>query len=187
MGFVAELWMPILLSAVFAFVVSSLIHMVLTYHKSDMKKLPNEDAVMDALRPFNIPPGDYSMPMCDGPKDMKAPEYLEKMKKGPVALMTVIAPGPINMGKYLLQWFIFMVVVNIFVAYIASHTIATGADYLAVFRVVGTAAFMGYAMAQIPNSIWFMRNWCSTLKMMFDGLLYALVSAGTFGWLWPRG
>ena len=186
MGFVSALWVPILLSAVIAFVVSSLIHMVFTYHKNDMKKLPNEDAVMGALRKFDIPPGDYSMPMCAGPKDMKSPEYAEKLKKGPVALITVMAPGSINMGKCLLQWFLFILVVNFFAAYVGSHTLNPGADYLAVFRVVGCVAFMGYAMAYIPNSIWYMRNWGATVRMMFDGLLYALVTAGTFGWLWPQ-
>ena len=187
MGFVSALWIPILLSAVIAFVVSSLIHMVFTYHKADFKKMPNEDAVMDALRKLGIPPGDYSMPLCESPKDMKSPEYVEKMKKGPMALITIIRPGSINMGKCLLQWFVYIVVVNFFAAYIGSHTVNPGADYLAVFRVVGCTAFMGYALAQIPNSIWYMRNWGTTMRMMFDGLLYALVPAGTFGWLWPRG
>lgn len=46
---VAALWMPILLSAVFVFVASSILHMVLPYHRSAFGKLPAEDEVRDAL------------------------------------------------------------------------------------------------------------------------------------------
>ena len=53
-----SLWLPILLSSVIVFVVSSIIHMALPWHNSDYPKVPNEDKVMDALRPFAIPPGD---------------------------------------------------------------------------------------------------------------------------------
>ena len=56
------LWLPILLSSVIVFVVSSVIHMALPWHKSDYPPIPNEDKVMDALRPFAIPPGDYMVP-----------------------------------------------------------------------------------------------------------------------------
>jgi hypothetical protein len=31
-----------------------------------------------------------------------------------------------------------------------------------------------------------MRSWIRTLKSMFDGLIYALLTASVFGWLWPR-
>lgn len=41
------------------------------------------------------------------------------------------------------------------------------------------------ALALLQNSIWYKRKWSSTLKSMADGLVYALVTAGTFGWLWP--
>jgi len=54
-----SLWLPILLSAVTVFLASSVIHMVLTYHRSDFKGLPSKDQVMDALRAFNIPPGEF--------------------------------------------------------------------------------------------------------------------------------
>ena len=47
-------------------------------------------------------------------------------------------------------------------------------------------AFACYAIAGWQDSIWFKRSWSTTLKNTFDGLIYALVTAGTFGWLWPR-
>ncbi len=188
MDFLGTLWMPILLSAVLVFVVSSLIHMLLTYHKGDFKKLPNEGAVMDALRKFNIPAGDYHVPHCESAKAMKSPEFLEKMEKGPVFLMTILPSGKINMGKSLLLWFLYSVIVSVFAAYICDRAMAEGpgAHYLKVFRFVGCTAFMGYALALLQNSIWFGRNWCATMRSMFDGLIYALVTAGTFGWLWPK-
>ena len=72
-----SLWLPILLSAVAVFVASSLIHMVLRYHSRDYKRLPSEDDVMDALRPFDLPPGDYMVP-CRNARRMKDPAFLEK-------------------------------------------------------------------------------------------------------------
>lgn len=185
MAFLIELWIPILLSAVLVFVVSFIIHMFLGYHKNDFKKLPDEEAVMDAMRGFNTPPGDYVVPFAGSPKDAGTPEFIEKTKKGPVALMTVMANEPFKMGDSLVMWFIYSVVVGICSAYIADRALGAGAHYLEVFRFVGAAAFLGYSLALLQNSIWYKRNWCATLKSVFDGFIYALVTAGAFGWLWP--
>jgi hypothetical protein len=182
---IMSLWLPILLSAVIVFVVSSIIHMVLPYHRSDFGKVPAEDDVMDALRKFNIPPGEYVIPCAGSPKEMGTPEFIEKSKKGPVALMTVMASGPPSMGMSLVLWFIYSIVVGIFAAYIASRALEPGAHYLGVFRFAGAAAFAGYALALWQNSIWYKRAWSTTIKSTFDGLIYALLTAGTFGWLWP--
>lgn len=181
-----SLWLPILLSAVFVFVVSSIIHMVLGYHRSDFRKLPDEDGMMEAVRKFNIPPGEYQMPCGGGPEAMKNPEFIEKMKKGPVALLNVLPSGGPSMGKSLIMWFLYCVVVSIFAAYIASRTLRAGSNYLDVFRYAGTMAFGCYAVGLLQNSIWLGRAWSTTIKSGFDGLVYALVTAGTFGWLWPK-
>jgi hypothetical protein len=180
------LWVPILLAAVIVFVASSIIHMVLPYHRSDYGKVPSEDQVMEALRRFNIPPGDYMMPRASSSKEMSDPGFLDKMKKGPVAVMTVMPSGPPWLGRSLAQWFVYCIVVSIFAAYIASRALAPGATYLDVFRFAGTTAFTGYALAQWQNSIWYRRKWSTTIKVSFDGLVYGLLTAGTFGWLWPR-
>ena len=111
---VMSLWLPILLSAVIVFVASSVIHMALGYHRGDYKKLPDEDGVTDALRKFAIPPGDYLFPYGGSPKAMKEPAFREKWNKGPVGLMTVIPSRPPTMGKSLVSWFIYCVVVGIF-------------------------------------------------------------------------
>lgn len=179
------LWLPILLSAVFVFLVSSVIHMALPWHKGDYSKVPNEDKVMDALRPFAIPPGDYMMPRASSMKDMGSPEFTEKMKKGPVMIFTVVPNGPATMGKSLTLWFLYSVLVGFFAAYLTGRTLAAGADYLEVFRYIGTTAFLGYSLALLQTSIWYRRAWSTTIKSMIDGLIYALVTAGVFGWLWP--
>jgi len=109
---IPSLWLPILLSAVAVFVASSLIHMVLPYHKSDYKRLPSEDGVMGALRSFDLPPGDYMFPMANA-GDMKNPAFVEKWSKGPAGSMTVLPKGPWSMGRNLSLWFLYSVVVGI--------------------------------------------------------------------------
>ena len=182
---ILSLWIPILLSAVIVFVVSSLIHMLLPYHRKDFGKVPSEDQVMDALRPFNIPPGEYVIPCPDSPEARKSPEFLDKVNKGPVAFATFMPPGMPGMGASLVQWFVYCAVVSMFAAYIAGRALDPGVDYLQVFRFVGATAFIGYSVALWQNSIWYKRAWSTTLKSTFDGLVYAVFTAGTFGWLWP--
>lgn len=184
MGFIADLWLPILLSAVGVFITSSIIHMLLPYHRKDFKQVPSEDEVQNALRPFNIPPGDYFLPNSCESGGMNTPEFKEKMNKGPVAIMTVFPNGPMNMGKSLALWFIYSIIVSFMAAYVSSNGLAPTAHYLDVFRISGCTAFIGYSVALLQNSIWYNRNWFSTFKSMFDGLLYSLVTGGVFGWLW---
>lgn len=180
------LWLPILLSAVIVFLASSLIHMALPWHKSDYPRVPNEDRVMEALRPFAIPPGDYMIPRPSSREAMRSPEFAEKMKKGPVMVLTVMPNGPMSMGKSLGMWFLYLVAVSLFAAYVAGRALPAGAQYLRVFRFAGTAAFLGYAVALWQMSIWYRRAWSTTIKTTVDGLVYALLTAGMFGWLWPR-
>lgn len=45
---------------------------------------------------------------------------------------------------------------------------------------------MGYAAGNIPNAIWRGTSWGTALKFVFDGVVYGLVTAGTFAWLWPE-
>ena len=178
------LWLPILVSAILVFLASSLVHMVLPFHRSDYGKVPSEDAVMDALRPFNIVPGDYLVP-CPGSPAARTPEYVAKMKKGPVILMTVMQAGEMRMGGRLAAWFVFCIIVGIFSAYLTSRALPAGAPYMEVFRFAGTVAFVGYAVALWENTIWYSRAWTTTLKSTVDGLVYALLTGGAFGWLWP--
>lgn len=177
---------PIVLSAVIVFVVSALIHMMTPWHKSDFPKLANEDKVMDALRALNIPAGDYMVPTPASREEMQSPAFKEKLNKGPRAVFTVLPGGPVSMGKPLILWFVYSLVISVFAAYVSGRAVGAGEDYLHVFRFAGVAAFLGYSGALWQSSIWYSRSWTTTIKSTIDGLLYALLTAGTFGWLWPR-
>ena len=185
MSFLAHLWLPILLSAVIVFIASSIIHMVLPYHRSDYKKVPDEEKVMASLRAAGLTRGLYVFPHCT-PKEMKSPENVAKYNQGPVGMMTIYPLGPPVMPKFLGQWFGYCLIISFFVAYLAAHTIPPGLRYLAVFRVVGTAAFLAYGLANLVNGIWRGQPWGVVIKEVIDGLIYSLLTAGTFGWLWPR-
>jgi hypothetical protein len=180
------LWLPILLSAVIVFVASSILHMLLPIHKSDFRKLPDEDKVLDTLRAVGVTPGrEYRFPFCSM-KDLKEPAIQEKFKRGPVGMLTITPGGPPAMGKHLAQWFLYSLVVSIFAAYLTGRTRMPGTEYLEVFRVAGCTAFLGYSVALVQNAIWKGETWVVTLKHVFDGLIYGLLTGGTFGWLWPR-
>jgi hypothetical protein len=185
MAFLAHLWLPILLSAVIVFIASSILHTVLKYHQSDCRKFANEEKVLEVLRAENLQRGLYIFPYSE-PKDMKSEAMVEKYKRGPVGMITVMPSGPVAIPKFMAQWFVYCLVISFFVAYLAWHTIATGANYLMVFRVVGTAGFLAYGISQISNGIWKGQTWSMTIKEVVDGLVYGLLTAGTFGWLWPR-
>lgn len=182
----SALWLPILLSSVIVFLASSIIHMASPWHKSDYPRVPNEDRVMEALRPLAIPAGDYMIPRPSSREEMRSPEFAEKMKKGPVMVLTVMPNGPMSMGRNLIFWFLYLAIVSLFAAYVAGRALPVGAQYLRVFRFAGVTAFLGYAVALWQMSIWYRRAWSTTIKATVDGLIYALLTAGTFGWLWPR-
>jgi len=183
MSILMALWLPILAAAVVVFVASSVMHMLLPYHKSDYKKLPDEEKALAALR--GVTPGQYVFPYCTH-KEMNTPEVQEKLKQGPVGLMFVRPSGLPQMGKFLGMWFVFCVIVGVFVAYLTGHTVDPGAQYLKVFRVAGTAAFLAYGLGNLSNGIWKGQPWGVTIKEVVDGLVYGLLTAGVFGWLWPR-
>src|SRR5688500_7002283 len=183
---ILSLLIPIVLSAVIVFVVSSIIHMASPWHKNDYPKMPNEDQVRNALRPLAIPPGDYMIPRPSGSEEMRSPEFAEKLRQGPHMVVTVMPNGPFSMKSNLIQWFLYGLVVSIFAAYLAGRALPPGSPYLSVFRFVGVTAFIGYSVALWQMSIWYRRAWSITVKATVDGLIYALLTAGTFGWLWPR-
>jgi hypothetical protein len=182
----SSLLLPILLSAIFVFVASSIIHMASPWHRSDYPRVPNEDKAREALRALAIPPGDYMIPRPSSRADLRSPEFAAKINTGPVMILTVMPNGPMAMGRNLGLWFLYCAAVALFAAYIAGRALAPGADYLEVFRFAGATAFIGYAVALWQMSIWYRRSWTTTIKATVDGLIYACLTAGTMGWLWPR-
>ncbi|HUP46225.1 MAG TPA: hypothetical protein VM779_12010 [Thermoanaerobaculia bacterium] len=180
------LWLPILLSAVIVFVASSIIHMMPLWHRKDYPALPAQDQFIQVVGPMAIPPGDYMVPRSANMAEMKTPEFTEKMKRGPVMILTVMQPGPMSMGGSMAAWFVYLLVVGYFAAYVASRALPPGAHYLEVFRFAGTTAFIAYSVALWQMSIWYKRAWRYSIIETFDGLIYGLLTAGVFGWLWPR-
>jgi hypothetical protein len=181
----AALWLPILASAVIVFVASSIMHMILPYHHSDYRPLPDEEKVLGALRSASLTPGLYNFPFCTH-KNMKSPEVVEKFKKGPVGFITLFPSGPPNMGKFLGLWFGYCLLVSFVVAFLASLTLPQSAHHHAIFHAIGISALLAYGVAPLVNGIWKGQPWSMTLKESFDGLIYSLLTAFTFGWMWPH-
>lgn len=182
---IASLWLPILLSAVAVFIASSIIHMLLPYHRNNMAQVPNEDKFRDSHRELEILPGEYMFPHACSAKDMETEEYNKKLSEGPVGILVQLPNEPWPMGKSLIQWFIYSLLMGVFAGYIAVNSLQVGANYLEVMQMAGAAAFGGYALGHFQNSIWWFRAWSTTFKFIFDGLVYALLTGGVFGWLWP--
>jgi hypothetical protein len=180
------LWLPILISAVLVFIASSIIHMASPWHKSDYPRLSNEDEFRRAVGPLNLPPGDYMIPRPSSRDDLRSPEFAAKAAEGPNVIMTVLPKGMMSMARNLIQWFIYLLVVGTFAGYVVGRATPPGAVYMHVFQLISTVAFIGYSVALWQMSIWYRRSWGTTFKATVDGLIYAALTAGVFGWLWPR-
>jgi hypothetical protein len=182
---IASLWLPILLSAVATFIASAVAWTMLPHHRSDFDRLPDEDALMAALRAQEPGRGVYVFPHATH-AESRDPAYQEKLKAGPFGTLRIISTGgSTGMGKQLGSSFVFYIVVSLFAAYLASRTLAPGADYRSVFRVTGTLVFVAHAMAHYTDVIWFGQKWSNAFKCSADALVYAMLTGGVFGWLWP--
>lgn len=186
MPFLTELWLPIVLSAVLVFIVSTVIHMVLPIHKGDAKRMKNEDDVLEAMRTHGVEPGAYMFPCASSMKEMGSPEMVEKLRRGPVGWLTVLPPGGFDVGRGLIWWFVLSLLIGSLVAYVGWYALGAGATFGLVFRVTGTAAILGYAVGHVNESIWKGAPWSTSAKFFLDGVVYGLVTAATFGWLWPE-
>jgi hypothetical protein len=182
----SALWLPILLSLVAVFILSTAIHMASPWHKSDYPRLPNEEAVMNALRPLAIPPGDYMFPRPASMAEMKSAEFKAKVERGPKAIMTVMPSGSPGMTKNLVGWAIFILVVTFIAGHVAASALPPTAESARVFHTVGMVSFASYAFALWPLSIWYSRAWSITIKSTVDALLYGIVTGLIFMWLWPH-
>lgn len=181
MEFLTDLWLPILVSGAIVWFASFLMHVVLPHHKGEWKGLPNEEAVIAAIK--GVTPGQYTFPYCSDMSKMKDPAFMEKMKNNPNGTITVWA-GQVNMGRNLLLSLITYLVIGVFVAYVAWHAMkGEQVEYMDVFRMTGAAAFMAHGLGMLTHMIWFQVKGFWTYG--FDNLVFALLTAGVFGWLWP--
>ena len=179
-----SLLLPIVVSAVAVFVLSMIVHMT-PWHRRDYGKLPDEDGVMKALRPFNIPPNDYVTPHPGSADYMKSKEYDDKRAAGPVMWVTIVPSGPWNVGKMMGLWFLFTVVVAATIACLVRTIVPPGGDAHAAFHYVAVITFLTYAMGIVPMSIWYERKWSTTLRYAVDAAVFALASGWIFSMLWP--
>jgi hypothetical protein len=181
-----SLLLPIIISAVAVFMLSVIIHMTL-WHRGDYARLPDEDGVMKALQPFNIPPGDYAVPHPGSAEYMKSPEYDARRNAGPVMFVTVLPSGPWNIGKIMGLWFLFTLVVSAVTACVVGTIVPPGGDSHAVFHHIAVITFLTHAMGAVPMAIWYNRKWSTTLKTAVDSLLYAVATGLIFSMMWPKG
>ncbi len=180
-----SLLLPVVVSAVAVFVLSMIIHMT-SWHRRDYVKLPDEDGVLKALRPFNLPPNDYAVPHPGTGEYMKSPEYDAKRAGGPVLFLTVLPSGPWNLGKIMGLWFVFVVVVSAIVACVVGTIMPPGGNAHAVFHHIAVITFLSYALGAVPMSIWYERKWSTTFRSAVDALLYALACGWIFSMMWPN-
>jgi hypothetical protein len=181
-----SLALPGVVSAVAVWLLSAVVHMALRYHRADYKQLSNEEGVAQAVRQGSPSPGVYFIPYCIDPAQMKDPAMRKKFEDGPVAMLTVLKNGPPALGKHLVQWFLFCVLVSFVTAYVARHTLATGAAGREILRLTATMAFVGYGFGSFQDSIWKAIPWSNSLRGLLDAVLYALATGFVFLWLWPH-
>lgn len=178
-----SLWLPVVVSAVAVWLASSIVHMVLKYHKADYKGLGNEAAAAQALK--GTAPGIYPIPYCPDPSQMKDPAVRKRYEDGPVAMVTVIPNGPPNMGKYLGLWFAFCFLVSFTAGYVARHTLTPASAGLHIMQITSTLAFVGYGYGHIMDSIWKGQPWSNTVRGLIDAAIYSVVTGLVFRFLWP--
>lgn len=180
-----DLWQPILLGAVLAWIASALVHMLVKYHNSDYQQLSNEEEVRAALRGGSPKTGVHSVPYCMDMGEMQGEEMQRKFREGPVALVAILPNGMPNMGKLVGLQLLHFVLGAALVGYCASFALSPGAESMGVFRFVGTTGFLAFGWAVIPFSIWYGHSWSSTAKYLLDALIYGALIGGCFAWLWP--
>jgi hypothetical protein len=176
----------VLVSAALVWIASAIVWMALPHHKSDFAKLPSEDGVADALRKLSLTPGQYRLPNMPDMRNMKDPAVVKRFESGPVAMFRVRPNGMPTMGPNLAAYFAYCVLVSFVTAYVARHTLTSGAARADVFRLTGTIAIASYTLALIPESIWMWRPWNATWKSVCDSIVYGILTGAVFAFLWPH-
>jgi hypothetical protein len=184
MAFLSLLWLPILVSTVLVFVLSALTHMLVPYRQTEWAHADQEGTLQEAFRAAK--PGLYAFPMPATVRERQTPEAMKRWAEGPSGWLSLVPRGPMNMGRNLGLSLLTNLVVSGFVAYIAAHALPAAPHYRSAFRLVGSVAFLAYAVGPIYEAIWYWRPWRSLAMTAADALLFGLVMGGTFGGLWPR-
>lgn len=180
----ASLWLPILVSSVAVFVLSTAVCMALPHHKNDWKRLADEEGFLDAVRGQMLAAGMYMYPSYS-PGDMKSPESKARWARGPWGLL-IVRPGEPSMGRLMSAWLLFMVVVAVFVAYVVGHGNGPGTDAWRIFRVTSAMAWIVFGGAAIPGFVWDGKPGSYAAKAIVDALFFALAMGAVFAWMWPK-
>lgn len=182
-----SLWLPILLSAAAAWIVSTVFGLPILHHKNDWVGLgpADEDAFMDFLRTRGIRPGNYLFPDFRAREAMESEKVKKALHEGPVGHLSLWRP-PLTMGGKMAATFLVYLVVSTLIAYLASVTLPRPAEFGAVFRVVGVAGILAYSFAFIPNAVWFGAYKRTIIASMIDGVVLGLITGAIFAWRWPR-
>jgi hypothetical protein len=159
----AQLWLPILIATVCVFFTSSIIWMLLPYHKPDIKFIPNETEFDEAMA------------------KLKA-----RWKSGPWGTINVMGQQP-NFAINLLKTFIAYGLITTMVAYIAGMSVGPGAEYMHVFRAVATAGVLGHCMGGLANAFFMGTPTRFIFTSFIDGVIFALITAGVIASMWPDG
>lgn len=183
---IGELWQAVAVATVLTFLLGAVLHMMVPLHAKDFAPLPDEAGTLARLRDASLPPGAYLFPAPASPKDMGTPEFKAKVERGPVGIMFLRRPGPFSMGPSLGLQLGYHALISLMVAYLAGRTFGPGADYLRVFQVAGTAATLAYSTGALPFAIWYRPPARFVVTQLIDGVTWGLITAGAFGWLWPR-
>lgn len=185
MSAIIVLWLPILLSAVLVFIISSLVHMVFKWHAPEYRGFANEDAVRAAIKAGNPTPGQYVLPYCSDMKAMSSEPMTKKYREGPVGFVTLGPSAPPAIGTSLLQWFGLSLAISAIAAIIAGKYVGLAGGGRTAACLTGTIALLAYGFGYIQGGIWQGQPWSSVAKYLVDSTLYALGTAAIFWWLWP--
>lgn len=184
----ANLWLPILVSAAAVWIASAIAWIVMPHHKGEHKPFPDEDAVLAAIRGQNVPPGIYAFPDWD-PSKSKDPAFIAKMTAGAMGMVHVWpanAMDPKTMGGKMIMTFSYCIIVSALLAYLGTMALPKGVEFMHVFRFIGTAGIMSYTLSRIPIDICFNTPRRNMIAAMIDGIAFGLITGAVFGWLWPH-
>lgn len=191
MQFLADLWLPIVLSAVVVFVASSVLWMATPLHKGDYSVPPDEDDIQAAVKKHGFGPGMYYIPWCKGGHGnaAKDPAYQKRMEEGPWVLL-MVPQGKPSFGNTLGRWFVSQVILAVVIGYAAHAAISLAGhrpEYLRIFQVVGAIALLAHGGMAGHDTMWKGLSYRHTAVKLVDAVVYATLTAGCFAGFWPKG
>ena len=180
----ASLWLPILVSTVAVFFVSSLAWMVLPHHQKDINAIADEKAWFEHLKQHDLPPGTYMWPGCASQEKTKSPEFQTRYSAGPWGSINIL-PGKPNFARNLACVFLIYLIVSMFVGYITAEARYAAAGFFSVFQVAAATAVLAYCAGSIPGAVFMGKPGRFMATDFIDGLVYGLLTGVVFALLWP--